>query len=77
MQLCSPLVLLLPFAFVKVNVQLQVLAPGAGIAEVARNRVCDPLSWRSSGGALPGIEPTLSDCSGCKVRGLHHCATTP
>ena len=26
---------------------------------------------------LPGIEPTTPDCSGCEVRGLHHCAATP
>ena len=26
-------------------------------------------------GALPGIEPCPPDCSGCKFRGLHHCAT--
>ena len=27
--------------------------------------------------ALPRLERTPPDCSGCKVRGLHHCATTP
>ena len=29
------------------------------------------------GGALPGLEPTPPDYSGCNVRGLHHGATTP
>ena len=48
--------------------KVAVLAPSTGIAEVAK---------RSSGGALPSIKPILPDCSGCKVRGLHHCVTTP
>ena len=26
---------------------------------------------------MPGFEPTPFDCFGTKVRGLHHCATTP
>ena len=29
----------------------------------------------SNGGAWTGLESSLSNCSGCKVRGLHHCAT--
>ena len=31
----------------------------------------------SFGVVLLGIKPTLLDCSGFKVRGLHHSATTP
>ena len=56
------------------KVKLRFSAPSAGIAEI---ELRDPLSWRSSGGVLPGIEPSPSDSSGCKVRGLHHGATTP
>ena len=36
-----------------------------------------PCRDAQKGGALPGIELCPPDCSGCKVRGLHHCATTP
>ena len=50
-----------------VKAKLQFLAPSA----------VRSLVMTQSGCALPGIEPTPPDCSGFKVRGLHHCATTP
>ena len=58
-------------------VKLRFLAPSAGSTEIAKHRSSPrPLSVRSSGRALPGIEPCPPDYSGCKVGGLHHCATT-
>ena len=39
--------------------------------------VRDPLSRRSSGEALMGIEPCPPESAGWKVRELHHFATTP
>ena len=36
-----------------------------------------PFVWRSNSGALPAIEPTPPDYSGCKVGGLHHYVTAP
>ena len=44
------------------------------------NSSCEPFLIKlifSSGGVLPGIKPAPPDCSGCKVRELHHGTTTP
>ena len=46
-------------------------AHGSSQKEPSADHVCDPLSWRSRGGVIPGIEPIPPDCSGCKVRRLH------
>ena len=47
------------------KVKLQFSAPSAGIAQIGSSKV------------LLEFEPRPPDCSGCKVSGLQHGATTP
>ena len=56
--------------------KLQFSAPSAGIVETAKHLSSPrPLVMTLKG--VVGFEPRPPDCSGCKVSGLQHGATTP
>ena len=46
--------------------EVTVLSEITEVATVCANQVCNPLPWRSSGGALLGFEPFLPYSFDCK-----------